>query len=153
MVSVFEIPGVHLVPAAICMAADQAPLAHRWNEEPSMQFQAPSLEQGPDCVPEPPLVVLPEPELEGCAAADGAVEATGAAAEGESEGAEAPGAKTPGATVGAAAGDPPDAGAEAPDPVPLPESAVGDGAGAEAALGEGAPVAATAPWQETGPVN
>ena len=39
------------------MATDQAPEAHRWKLEPSMQFHSPSLEQGPVCRPveDPPL--------------------------------------------------------------------------------------------------
>jgi hypothetical protein len=37
-------PGWQLVPEAMAMVADHMPLAQRWNEDPAMQFQAPSFE-------------------------------------------------------------------------------------------------------------
>lgn len=37
-----EIPGVHLVPAAIANTTVQAPFAQRWNPVPSTQFHNPS---------------------------------------------------------------------------------------------------------------
>jgi hypothetical protein len=53
-----DIPGVHVVPAAIAIGVDQTPEAQRWNEEPlARQNHAPSFVQAPDCVPED--VVLP----------------------------------------------------------------------------------------------
>jgi hypothetical protein len=44
-------PAVHVVPAAICMVADQTPLAQRWNEVPPIQFHWPSGVQAPLRVP------------------------------------------------------------------------------------------------------
>jgi hypothetical protein len=58
MLRVSDIPGVHVVPAAIAIGADQTPEAQRWNEEPlARQNHAPSFVQAPDCAPED--VVLP----------------------------------------------------------------------------------------------
>lgn len=59
MLRVLLIPGLHLVPAAIGMAALQAPLAQRWNDEPSdAQAQAPSSVHAPTWVPAAPPVVV-----------------------------------------------------------------------------------------------
>jgi hypothetical protein len=58
MLRVSDIPGVHVVPAAIAIGVDQTPEAQRWNEEPlARQNHAPSFVQAPDCAPED--VVLP----------------------------------------------------------------------------------------------
>jgi hypothetical protein len=42
---VSDSPAWHEVPGATAWTADQAPLAQRWKEVPSMQFHAPSLVQ------------------------------------------------------------------------------------------------------------
>lgn len=69
-----DCPAVQVVPAATCMIADQAPLAHCWKEVPPMQFHSPSVVQGLPAVwaPTAPLV----PVLAG-----GAAEATDEAAD------------------------------------------------------------------------
>lgn len=91
MENVFDTPGVHLVPAAIGMAADHAPEAHRWNDLPSLAHaQAPSLVHGPDCGPaavEPPVEALGW--LAGAAALVATAEAAGDGAIGETVAIEA----------------------------------------------------------------
>lgn len=69
MLRVSLTPGVHLVPAAMLMAADHWPEAHLWKLVPPIQFQAPSLLQAPVCVPEaPPEAPPPAPPVAaGCA--------------------------------------------------------------------------------------
>jgi hypothetical protein len=51
------------VPGAMGMTGDHWPEAQRWKEVPSMQFQAPSLVQGPELAPVEG-VEGPEPEPE-----------------------------------------------------------------------------------------
>jgi hypothetical protein len=58
MPSVLDVPGVHVVPAAIDMGVDQTPEAQRWNEEPpARQIHAPSFIQATNCALE--VVVVP----------------------------------------------------------------------------------------------
>jgi hypothetical protein len=53
-----DIPGVHVVPAAIAMGVDQTPEAQRWNEEPpARQNHAPSFLQATNWALE--VVVVP----------------------------------------------------------------------------------------------
>src|SRR5688572_4416482 len=51
-------PGAQLVPAAMGITTDHWPEAQRWYWLPPIQFQAPSLEQGPDWTP----AAEPEPD-------------------------------------------------------------------------------------------
>jgi hypothetical protein len=64
MVKLLDSPGVQLVPPAMGVTTDHCPLAHRWNEFPSMQFHVPSLVQGPLCVPAAD-VAPEEPDADG----------------------------------------------------------------------------------------
>jgi hypothetical protein len=54
-----DVPGVHVVPAAIAIGVDQTPEAQRWNEEPpARQNHAPSFVQAPNCAPEVVVISL-----------------------------------------------------------------------------------------------
>lgn len=130
-------PGVHLVPPAMGIAADQAPEAQRWKLEPSAeQAKAPSWVQGPLLAPLVEPLDVPEVEgllgvvpLEGAAPEEPAepeppetavaVGVDGAAEDGEA----APDAKTPGAALEGVAAelDPEPEPAPAPEPAPEPE--------------------------------
>lgn len=70
-----DCPAVQVVPAATCMIADQAPLAHCWKEVPPMQFHSPSVVQGLPAVWAPTAPVVPVPTAGAAEATD---EATGA---------------------------------------------------------------------------
>jgi hypothetical protein len=58
MLSVLDVPGVHVVPAAIDIGVDQTPEAQRWNDEPPVrQIHAPSFVQATNCALE--IMVVP----------------------------------------------------------------------------------------------
>lgn len=86
---------MQVVPAAICITADQTPLAQRWKEVPPMQFHIPSGLQAPLRAP---LLEL-ESFDEGAGELDGTTGAAGEDAAVADASGEAVGTKMPGATV------------------------------------------------------
>ena len=128
MLRLSDVPGVHLVPAAIGMAADHDPEAQRWNEEPSLeQAYAPSSLHAP--LWEPVVVELVEAEPLADTVAE---EEVAAAAEdsGTGETATEVSAEPEVMAVAVAAGDEAD---EADEAAPVAKPPLADDVAAEAA--------------------
>lgn len=73
-----DCPILHFVPAETSSTADQIPLAHRWNDVPSIQFHIPSAMQvapGIMGTPEPPGMVAVDAGLLGLAGGTDVTEA------------------------------------------------------------------------------